>query len=83
MVTSRADMLTCQELTELVTDYLEGRMSSQERLEFDKHVGLCRHCRAYLREMQTTVALLGQVPGEPVPDHLMDELRERFAEWKK
>jgi len=76
-------MLTCQELTELVTDYLEGRLSGEERLRFDKHVGLCRHCRAYLSQMRTTVDLLGEVPDEPVPDHVMEELQGRFAEWKK
>jgi predicted anti-sigma-YlaC factor YlaD len=79
----RVDMLTCQELTELVTDYLEGRLNGEERLRFDKHVGLCRHCRSYLSQMRTTVDLLGEVPDEPVPDHVMEELQGRFAEWKK
>lgn len=76
-------MLTCQEITELVTEYLDGRMSPAERLRFDKHVGLCRHCRAYLGQMRTTVELVGQVPDEPVPNHVMAELRGRFAQWKK
>ena len=76
-------MLTCQEITELVTDYLEGVMSAEERLRFDMHVGLCRHCRAYLNQMRDTTALLGQLSDEPVPDSVMSELRERFREWKK
>ncbi len=83
VIASSPSMLTCKEVTELVTDYLEGRMSTEERLAFDKHVGLCRHCRAYLSQMRTTIGALGMMPPEPVPDHVMDELQERFAEWKK
>ena len=45
-------MLNCQQLTELVTDYLEGRLSFMTRLRFHMHVGMCSHCRAYLRTMQ-------------------------------
>ena len=57
-------MLTCQQLTELVTDYLEGRMSIWDRLRFQMHVGMCRRCRAYLHQMKMTVRTLGKLPQE-------------------
>lgn len=72
-------MLTCQQLTELVTEYLEGRMSFWRRTQFQMHLGMCKHCRAYIRQMKTTVATLGQLPQEPVPPDLKDELLKRFA----
>ncbi len=76
-------MLTCKEITELVTDYLEGRMSLTERMRFQMHLGMCKHCRAYLRQMKTTVAALGHVPDDAVmPEDVSDELRKRFAEWR-
>jgi len=76
-------MLSCQEITELVTDYLEGAMTTEERLRFEKHVGLCRHCRAYLNQMRDTADMLKKLSDEPVPDEVMDELKERFRDWKK
>jgi anti-sigma factor RsiW len=71
-------MLTCKELTEIVTDYLEGRLSFMQRLQFHLHVGMCRHCRAYLRQMKMTVKTLGKLPDEPIPAGVRDELLERF-----
>lgn len=76
-------MLTCKEITELVTDYLEGRMSLADRMRFQMHVGMCKHCRAYLRQMKATVAALGQMPDDAaMPEDVSDELRKRFAEWR-
>ena len=77
-------MLSCQQITELVTDYLEGRLTFAERIRFQLHLGMCRHCRAYLRQMKATVAALGQVPGDAaMPTAVQDELRARFADWHK
>lgn len=75
-------MLTCQQITELVTDYVEGRMSFGDRMRFQMHVGMCKHCRAYLRQMKATVAALGKLPEDTeMPDEVRDELTKRFAAW--
>jgi predicted anti-sigma-YlaC factor YlaD len=71
-------MLTCQQLTELVTEYLEGRMSLWRRAQFQMHLGMCRHCRAYLNQMKTTLRTLGSLPQEQVPPDVKAELLERF-----
>ncbi len=76
-------MLSCQEITELVTDYVEGAMSTEERLRFETHIGLCRHCRAYLNQMRDTAKMLERLTEQPVPEPVMDELREKLREWKK
>ena len=76
-------MLSCKQLTELVTDYLEGRMGLADRMRFQMHLGMCKHCRAYLRQMKVTIEALGQLPGEPMPDDVRDEMRKRFADWHK
>ena len=75
-------MLTCQQLTELVTDYLEGRLSLLERVSFQLHVGMCGHCRAYFRQMKATIATLGALPTEPMPPTVRDELLRRFQSWR-
>ena len=74
-------MLSCQEITKIVTDFLEGRMSFADRMRFQMHVGMCKHCRAYLRQMKATIGSLGQLPDEPMPTDVRDEMRKRFAAW--
>jgi predicted anti-sigma-YlaC factor YlaD len=77
-------MLTCQEVTEIVTDYVEGRMRLADRMRFQMHIGMCKHCRAYVRQMKVTVAVLGKLPDDaPMPHDVRDELRKRFADWKQ
>lgn len=71
-------MLTCQQLTELVTDYIEGRMSFMERMSVQIHLGMCGRCRAYLRQMKMTVRTLGKLPAEAIPGDVRNELLARF-----
>ena len=75
-------MLTCREMSDLVTDYLEGRMGDEERLRFQKHLGLCRDCRAHVGKMRRMVETLGELPPDPIPDRVMGELLDRFRDWK-
>lgn len=75
-------MLSCKQLTELVTAYLEHKMSLGERLRFQLHLGMCKHCRAYLRQMKQTIETLGRLPVEQIPDGVRGELLHRFKSWK-
>lgn len=74
--------MTCQELTELVTDYLERKLSLLDRVRFQFHIGLCLGCRTYLRQMRQTLRVLGALPAEPIPPNVRDALLERFRNWK-
>ncbi len=76
-------MLTCQDLTELVTDYLERRLTVWDRIRFHMHLGMCVHCRSYVRAQKMTILAVGEIPPESVPDDVRDELLKRFADWKK
>ena len=76
-------MLTCREITELITDYMEGQLGFMESLSFQMHLGLCRNCRNYLHQLRQTVKTLGRLPDEPIPDDVKDELMKRFRDWKK
>ena len=76
-------MLTCRELTELVTDYLEGRLSFVDRMRFRMHIGMCRPCRAYLDQVRQTIRTLGRLPAADIPLDVRDELLLRFRNWKR
>jgi hypothetical protein len=75
--------MTCKEITELVTDYLELRLSLRDRLRFRWHLGLCRHCRAFLRQMRATIRIAGRLPDEPLPQALQAELLRRFRNFER
>jgi predicted anti-sigma-YlaC factor YlaD len=77
-----AGKLTCKEVSEAMTDYLEGNLSFGESVRFQMHLGLCFGCRRYLRQMKLTIRTLGALPAEPIPPAVRDELIQRFRTWK-
>ena len=72
------DQLTCQELVELVTDYLEGAMPEELRLRFERHIEACRGCRTYLEEMRQTVKATGSLTAEAITPEAEQALLEAF-----
>ena len=75
--------MTCREVVELMTDYLEGALSPGDRAAFEEHVSGCGGCTAYLEQMRTTRRVLGRLVAEPVPAHLEKELVEAFRNWRR
>jgi predicted anti-sigma-YlaC factor YlaD len=71
-------MLTCKEITEHLTDYMEGRMSFLPRLDFQRHLRTCDGCSAYLQQMATTARTLGKLPSEEAPRSVRDQLLTSF-----
>jgi len=76
------EQLSCRELVELVTDYLEDDLSEEERVRFDDHIDRCKGCRAYLEQMRTTITLLGRLPAEALPPGAEKELLAAFRGWR-
>jgi anti-sigma factor RsiW len=76
-------MLTCKELTAIVTDYAEGNLSFVDRIRFHVHLGTCRHCRRYVRQLKATAAALGMLPAPELPPDLEQELLRRFDGWSR
>jgi anti-sigma factor RsiW len=78
-----ADNLTCQELVEVVTEYLEGTLPAAERLRFEAHLAGCRGCRNYLEQMRQTIATLGKLTEESIPAGDRETLLDLFRNWRK
>jgi anti-sigma factor RsiW len=74
--------LTCAELVELVTDYLEGRLPDRERRRFDAHLTECDGCTRYVEQMRTTIAVSGRVPPPELSPELEERLRVAFRGWR-
>jgi anti-sigma factor ChrR (cupin superfamily) len=75
-------MLTCKEITDLVTEYAEGNLSLMDRIRFQLHIGMCRNCRRYVRQVKATAGALGLLPQPEMPPELEAELLRRFESWK-
>ena len=74
--------LTCQELVELVTDYLEGALAPEERSRFDQHIASCANCRRYLDQMLLTLNALHQLSEETIQPDARQALLATFRNWK-
>jgi predicted anti-sigma-YlaC factor YlaD len=75
--------LTCQELVELVTDYLEGALSAAQRARFEEHLSMCTGCRNYLAQMRQTIRLAGKLSEESIAPQAREDLLGVFRNWKK
>jgi predicted anti-sigma-YlaC factor YlaD len=81
MATQEQEM-SCKELVELLTEYLEGTLPPADRLRFDAHLALCEGCRIYLDQMRTTIRTLGRLREEFIPPQAMEDLLRVFRAWK-
>lgn len=77
------DELSCQELVELVTDYVEGTLTPSERARFEAHLGICTGCRHFLDQMQRTIHLVGRLTEDDIPADARDHLLRVFRHWKQ
>jgi anti-sigma factor RsiW len=75
--------LTCREVVELVTDFLEGQIAAAERRAMDAHLGECPGCAEYIRQMRLTIAALGTLAHDDVMfPQTRDALLSAFAELR-
>jgi anti-sigma factor RsiW len=74
--------LTCKELVELVTDYLEDSLPPETRLKMEKHLSGCDGCTNYLEQMRQTIRLTGQVREDSLTERQRDDLLRLFRDWK-
>jgi anti-sigma factor RsiW len=75
--------LVCKELVEAITDYLEGRLSDDERRRFDQHLLGCGGCRSYVEQMRETIRLVGTLTEDDVPPAGRERLLAAFRDWRR
>jgi Putative zinc-finger len=73
--------LTCAEVVELVTEYLEGGLTTDDRERFEEHIGFCGWCLIYLDQMRETVATVGRVRPDDLSPELEGALLAAFRDW--
>lgn len=75
--------LTCEELVEVITAYIEGAMSTEERARFDDHLDICEGCRNYLEQMRATIRAIGYLREQHIPAAARDPLLAAFRTWQR
>jgi anti-sigma factor RsiW len=75
--------MPCRELVELVTDYLEGRLSPRDQARFETHIAECEACQTYLDQMRQTIGALGRLPEESLSPEARDTLVTAFRDWSR
>jgi anti-sigma factor RsiW len=77
------DELACQELVEVITDYLEGKLPPHDRARFETHLAECAGCHTYLAQMQQTIRALRRVEEDALPATTSEDLLRLFRSWKR
>ena len=75
--------MSCTELVEVITDYLEGTLPAEDRARFERHLAGCEGCQAYLDQMRQTMAALGHLPQESLSPEAEAKLLEAFRGWRE
>jgi anti-sigma factor RsiW len=74
--------LVCQQVVELVTDYLEGRLGRAARRRLEAHLAGCPHCTEYLAQMRATIGLTGRLTPEDLTPQMREDLVEVYRRWQ-
>jgi anti-sigma factor RsiW len=77
----RRNELVCQQMVELITDYLDGALSRSQRRRFEAHLAGCEHCTEYLEQMRATIRLTGRLRAEDLSPEMREEFGALYRRW--
>jgi len=78
-----SDDLSCQELVELITSYLDMTLTAKDVRRFEAHLMGCDGCATYLDQMRRTVTLVGTLRAESISSEAKSRLLAAFRQWKQ
>jgi anti-sigma factor RsiW len=79
----RPKPLSCREVVELVSDFVDGVLPEAMRLRMEAHLSGCDPCVAYVGQIRATVALAHQVDAEPVDPAARQRLVDLYRQWQE
>lgn len=82
-IVGRAQSAICQEITELVLDYITGELDSKTVSAFEEHLRLCRDCVAFLKTYKKTVHTTRSLQYEDIPPKMQKRVRRFLREKTK
>ena len=74
--------ISCQEVVELVTDYVEQTLPADQAAVFEQHLNFCDGCVWYVDQVRKTIDTVGEVHVEDVPEETKAKLLTAFRDWR-
>jgi anti-sigma factor RsiW len=75
--------MTCRDVVELVTDYIEDALPRKVRRRVEEHLAQCEGCTTYLDQMRETIRLTGMIREEEIPEAERQRLLDAFRGWTR
>jgi anti-sigma factor RsiW len=80
---SKTNEMACRELVGVITDYLDGVLSVEDRRRFEAHLAECPYCVNYLEQMRKTIEATGALMGPEIAPDVRTQVLEAFAGWRE
>jgi anti-sigma factor RsiW len=80
-MTTRHELI-CQEIVEVITDYLEGAMDADLHASFEAHLAGCPHCTLYAEQMRAMIRVSGTIEAEALTPEFQAGLLAAFRDWR-
>lgn len=70
----------CVEFVDTVTEWMEGGLTTDERLLIEEHLSICPHCTRFVDQIRASVVALRRAASEPeaAPTYLQNALLDAF-----
>jgi anti-sigma factor RsiW len=75
--------LTCREVIDLLSDYIEGALPRDDRRRVEEHLALCEGCSTYLEQIRETIRVTGMLTEELIPENEKTALLKAFRDWAR
>ena len=75
--------ISCQEVVELVGDYVEQALPADDAAVFEQHLNFCEGCVWYVDQVRKTIDSVGELRVEDLPEDTRDRLMTAFRDWKR
>jgi len=73
-------MRTCEEVVNVLSDYLEGTLDPELAAIITRHLQDCPDCDAFMRTYAATVRMTGELTTEEIPEALRQRVRYALEE---
>ena len=60
--------LACRRLADIVTEYLEGELSAEQRAQLEQHLLICQACVHFVAQHELAIAGLRALAPQPLPE---------------
>jgi hypothetical protein len=68
--------LTCEQVTKLIRDYLQGELTPEITASFEEHLRRCADCTAFLKTYRQTVQEVQSLRYEDIPQEMQIRVRQ-------